>query len=121
MKSRPQVKGVNLIGTGRAGVWCLIARALAGDAVNVTIADADGFDFRSVKSMYDEDHLPGALRYGGLWALTALAAPADVRIYNTGQDALPSWLSDAWKACGARPPVWLKGQPPRGMFELLSR
>jgi dienelactone hydrolase len=95
----PDTKRVNLVGLEAAGPWCLLARALAGDAVTRLAADADRFDFDQVKLEADENFLPSALRYGGLWGLAAVGAPGEVLVYNTGNDALP-WCSDAYRAMG---------------------
>ena len=63
----------SLIGRGRAGVWALAARALAGDAVARTAIDLGGFDFDQVRETTDEALLPGAVRYGGVRGLASLA------------------------------------------------
>jgi dienelactone hydrolase len=71
---------VRLVGTGGAGVWVLLAAALAGDAVEQTVVDLQGFSFSGVESTSDPNFLPGALKYGGLGGLAALAAPAKLTI-----------------------------------------
>lgn len=102
LTTRPHVAAVNVIGLGRSGPWCLSARALAGDAISRCIADGNQFDFDKAESADDENWLPGALRCGGIWTLSALGAPGELFIYNTGLDATPQPLGIAYEAAGAK-------------------
>ena len=77
---RSDVTRVHLVGTGQAGPWVLLARGLAGDRVDKTVVDANGFSFRKVGSTSDPMFLPGALKYGGLGGLAALAAPGNLMV-----------------------------------------
>ncbi len=77
------INTIHLIGTGEAGPWAMLARGLAGKTVDKTIVDANGFGFESVTSINDPMLLAGALKYGGLGGLTALAAPADLTVAGT--------------------------------------
>ncbi|MFO0863362.1 MAG: alpha/beta hydrolase family protein [Gemmataceae bacterium] len=86
VKNHRETKSVHLAGFGKAGPWALTARALAGDAVGKTVIDVNRFKFEDIKSMDDENLLPGALRYGGLPAFAALVAPQPLLVYNA-QDA----------------------------------
>jgi hypothetical protein len=81
-------RAVHLVGTGGAGPWVLLARGLAGEAVDQTVVDLDGFSFSGVTSTSNPNFLPGALKYGGLGGLAALAAPAKLTIGGVeGADA----------------------------------
>jgi dienelactone hydrolase len=100
-QSRQGIASVNLIGTGKAGPWCLLARALAGNAVARTAADADRFEFTSIKSQADENYLPASLRYGGMYALASLAAPAELFVYNAPRAGRPESMMDAYTAARA--------------------
>src|SRR5206468_3919836 len=75
LRGRPEGKDVSLVGLEGAGPWCLLARGLCGDAVTRTAVEAGGRTFRDVTTVEDALYLPGALRYGDLPALAALAAP----------------------------------------------
>lgn len=97
-RTRPGIKQVNLIGLGRAGVWCLLARSLAADALTRTAADADHFDFAQIQHDTDDEYLPCALRYGGLWPLAGIAAPSDLLIAHAPS---PDWLRSTYRAAGA--------------------
>lgn len=74
---------VELIGTGEAGPWTLLAAALAGDHVTHVVADANGFSFANLKKTADPMYLPGALKYGDLGGLAALAAPTKLTLAGT--------------------------------------
>src|SRR4051812_17916964 len=91
---------VNVVGLEGAGPWVMLASALAGDEVKRTVADVNGFDFASVKDRNDVNFLPGAMRYGGLYNLAALAAPVEMMVMNAGE-ADTSALSAAYAAAGA--------------------
>jgi hypothetical protein len=93
-------KTVHLVGFEQAGPWVLLARGLCGDKVSRTVADVHGFRFEKVTTTTDEMMLPGALKYGGLPALAALAAPGELFIHNL-QGADDRWLSSAYQAAGA--------------------
>jgi len=77
---------VHLVGTGGAGTWVVLARAVMsrGKASRgLTIADLGGFAFSKVTRRDDPMLLPGALKYGGLGGLAALAAPAELFVGGT--------------------------------------
>ncbi|MDA1014247.1 MAG: acetylxylan esterase [Planctomycetota bacterium] len=71
---------VDLVGTHGAGAWVLLARGLVRQDVRRTIADVVGIHFGKLTSTSDENYLPGALKYGGLGGLAALAVPAQLSI-----------------------------------------
>jgi dienelactone hydrolase len=98
-RGRKETKKVNLVGWEKAGPWAMLARALCGDAVTRTAADGDGFRFEEVRATDDERMLPGALKYGGLPALAALAAPGELFVYRQGSP--DRWLKDVYAAAGA--------------------
>jgi len=78
----PVIQKVNLVGTGGAGPWVLLARALARDKVATCLVDLEGFGFSQIRNTSDPMMLPGALRYGGLGGLAALAAPGTLHLYG---------------------------------------
>jgi dienelactone hydrolase len=93
---------VHLLGEGKAGPWVLLARALRGsDAVDRTAADGNGFRFEKVRRVTDEMMLPGGLKYGGLYALAALAAPGELYVHNHHGTGSGPWLKGAYAAAGA--------------------
>jgi hypothetical protein len=98
-KGRKESKTVDLVGFGKAGPWVALARGLCGNTVARTAADLDQFRFENIKTMNDEMMLPGALKYGGLPALTAPAAPHEIYLHNTSGIS-DTWLRAAYKASG---------------------
>ncbi len=78
---------VHLVGTGGAGTWVVLARAAMSrgkPARGLTIADVGGFAFSKITRRDDPMLLPGALKYGGLGGLAALAAPSRLVVGGTG-------------------------------------
>ncbi len=94
---------VNVLGLDECAVPCALARAVAGDSPAIGKTAIDGRHFSTgVKVPEDprDPALPGIGRFGGLWALASLAAPADMLIF--GQPAGDAtWLTSAYTAAGA--------------------
>src|SRR5207253_1163928 len=103
-------KNVHLVGFAEAGPWVALARGLCGDAVNRSAADLNQFRFESILSMNDEMMLPGALKYGGLPALAALAAPHELLLHNTRDTGADRWLPDTYRAAGRTENLRLEGE-----------
>jgi hypothetical protein len=101
-KNYDKVKTVHLAGFDKAGPWVLLARGLCGDAVARTAADFNGFRFDQVRRTNDEMMLPGALKYGGLPALAALAAPGELYVHNYRGTGSGQWLKPVYEAAGAK-------------------
>ena len=72
---------VNLLGFKAAGIWCLLARAVAG-ATASTVVDVDGFDPDDDRQWMEHAFIPLIRRAGGLDTALALAAPARLCIHN---------------------------------------
>jgi dienelactone hydrolase len=66
---------IDLVGTGEAGLWTILAKALVGNVVNRTVVDLEGFSFRKITSADDPTLLPGGLKYGDVIGLVRLCAP----------------------------------------------
>jgi hypothetical protein len=100
-RGHEKTKTIHLIGFEEAGPWVLLARSLCGDAVSRTAADMDQFRFEKVRKIDDEMMLPGALKYGGLPALAALAAPGELFVHNHSGMGVGRWLPAVYKAAGS--------------------
>ena len=74
---------IRLVGTGEAGPCVLFAAGLLHDRVSDVLADAHGLSYRKIPPMTNPMFLPGALKYGGLGGLAALAAPAHLDVFGT--------------------------------------
>jgi hypothetical protein len=75
-------RSVTLVGQAGAGHWVAGALAAArpwetpaGQGVDKAIIETDGFRFDAIPSVWHADFLPGAVKYGDLPGLLALAAP----------------------------------------------
>lgn len=79
---------VTIVATGSAGPIGLLAAAASGVEVERVIVDLNGFSFDQVTSSGDEMMLPGAMRYGDIGGIAALALPSEMDIYGT--DGIPS-------------------------------
>lgn len=102
VKAHPMTKAVHLVGWESAGPWAALARALCGpDGVARTVVDFDQFRFEKVRTTADPMILPGALKYGGLPAFTALAAPGELYVHNHQGTGFGQWVEAAYKAMGA--------------------
>jgi dienelactone hydrolase len=99
-RGHQKTKTVHLAGFDGAGPWVLLARALCGDAVTRTAADANQFRFEHVKTTDDDMMLPGAVKYGGLPALTGLCVPAELYLHNHRGTGLGGRMKEAYQAAG---------------------
>jgi dienelactone hydrolase len=95
-----KAKQIHLAGFDRAGPWVVLARGLCGEAVARTAADLDRFRFERILSRTDDMMLSGALKYGGLPALSALCAPGELYLHNTSGTGTDRWLQAAYAAAG---------------------
>jgi hypothetical protein len=115
-KSR-QARAIHVAGFGNAGVWGLIARALAGDAITRASLDLGGFDFADVRDPFDPMMLPGGLKYGGIGGLLALCTSGQTEVYRASGAPLADPLRPAGltlresTADPDRMARWLLGQP----------
>ena len=93
---------VLLVGWDAMGPATVLARAVAGDAVARTAADLNQFRFDAVTRTDDPRMLPGAVKYGGLGAALALAAPADVMVHNHAGTGTGRVAEAAYAAAGGK-------------------
>jgi hypothetical protein len=88
LQSLKEVGEIHIVGLEEAGPWAALAGALAGDAVASTSADLGHFSFGDITDVTDPMLLPGALKYGDLDGLVALAAPGTLRLYGSTAEEL---------------------------------
>ena len=100
VRGNEKTKQVDLVGWGEAGPWVMLARALCGEAVARTAADANDFTFKKVKATDDPMMLPGAVKYGGLYALTGLAARGELYLYHMDRAETEAWLASVYAVAG---------------------
>lgn len=100
LQKRGDVSGVNLMGMGEAGLWCLLANAFAAD-LNRTVVDVVGFSNRDESTWVEHLNVPGILRVGGFDTAIACAAPRPLLIHNSAGafDAKP--VTELYEILGA--------------------
>lgn len=84
-----------LCGTGRAGLWSLLA-APAADAV---VADCDALDVSSNVELLKPDlFVPGLRKIGAFEGVATLAAPHPILLHNIGENFPMQGLGDVYSA-----------------------
>ena len=94
----PSPKRVAVVGLGSRGAIVAAARAVAGDEIDATAIDTQGFRFGKVLDYRSPDFLPGAGKY--LDVPGALAAASPRPLWLAGEAEVPEVLSAAAKATG---------------------
>lgn len=90
---------VQLVGIGKAGLWCLLARAFA-PSVQRTVVDVDGFDDADDQQFIKWLFVPCLRRAGDFHTAAALIAPGKLFIHNTQGRFSKNWFIDAYEAAG---------------------
>ncbi len=95
-----RTRQVNLIGFGKMGPLCLIARAMVPEEAarekNVAcIADMNKFDEGADEAYLKQVDIPGIERIGGLRAISAAAATGPMCLFNTGGKFDGTWAQKA--------------------------
>ncbi|HWP39284.1 MAG TPA: acetylxylan esterase [Tepidisphaeraceae bacterium] len=102
---------VHLLAIGQAGTHALLARALAGEAIDLAAIDLHHFDFDQITDENDPMLLPGALKYGGILGFVPLCTSGQTLLVN---------LPDSTRLDPARkPPGVHLGQHPRELIDWL--
>jgi dienelactone hydrolase len=95
----PRTGGIALLGTGEAGLWCLLAAAFAPD-VDSVVVDACGLDLSADDALTSDLFAPLLRRAGDFRAAMALFAPRRLFIHNTQARFDASWAEAAYGAAG---------------------
>jgi len=95
-----RTRQVNLIGFGKMGPLCLIARAMvpeeaAREKNAACIADMNKFDEGADEAYLKQVDIPGIERIGGLRAISAAAATGPMYLFNTGGKFDGTWAQKA--------------------------
>jgi len=91
------VKSLALVGLEGAGQWVAAATAVAGPAIDQTVAVTDGFRFANLDSSWDQNFLPGAAKYGDISAFLTLSAPQSLWLLD-GDAALRAQVKATFAA-----------------------
>ncbi len=96
-----RARTIDLVGWDGSGWVAVLARALAGDVVRRTAADAGRFRFAQITDPTDLRLIPGALKYGDVDALAGLCAPGELLLYNAEGCGIDRWAPAAYRAASA--------------------
>ena len=92
-----QHKTINVVGFHTAGLWTLIAAAVAHlDTPIRFLIDANGFNTQSETDYLTHLPIPGILKAGGLRNAAALLTPHNLQIHNTSDTFDTSWAKAAY-------------------------
>ena len=83
LKRRPGVRTVSLVGLERAGLWCLLAQALA-PGLDAVVADADAFATERDEAYRERISIPLLRSVGGFETALTLGLGSRVRVHHTG-------------------------------------
>lgn len=91
-----ELKSLAVAGWGGAGPIVAAASGLAGDAIDRTVIDTQGFRFGQVREYRDPMFLPGGAKYLDLPGLIALQAPRP--LWLAGEEQTPEVITAAYRA-----------------------
>jgi dienelactone hydrolase len=83
LKGRPGVRSVALVGLEQAGLWCLLAQALA-PGLDAVVADADAFATESDESYLGHVSIPLLRSVGGFETALTLGLGSRLLVHDTG-------------------------------------
>ena len=94
---KPLTFRVTLVGSGRAGLWALVA----APGAQAVIADCNTFDVADESALLASDlFCPGILALGGFEGVAMLAAPHPLLLHNTGSSFSTTTLRSAYDGSG---------------------
>jgi dienelactone hydrolase len=106
-KQNKQSKFVHQVALENAGLWGLLAKGLAGEAILRSAIDLNGFDFDRIKSATDENFLPGALKYGGVMTFVSLCRVGETALYRAPEGKEMPLPSRGVREGQGRPVDWV--------------
>ncbi len=98
-RANETTRAVHLIGAGEGGLWCLLATAIASDAIGAVFAERPSFHFAEIADVNDPRFFPGGLKYGDWEAFAAACAP--VPLWLVGASTVPVAVDNAYRAAAA--------------------
>ena len=90
---------INVVGTGRAGLWVLLAAALDPGELTVA-ADLDRFDASDDAAYVDGLFIPGLRRAGDVRAAAPLLSRGSLLLHNAHPAFPLSWFETSFEAAG---------------------
>jgi cephalosporin-C deacetylase-like acetyl esterase len=102
-----------VIGAQGAGHWVAAAKAVMGEGIDRVAADLNGFRFAELEDAMDEDFLPGAVKYGDVAGLLALAAPGELWVAGADKRSV-TVVENAYGALGKGKKATVHAGNPKG-------
>jgi hypothetical protein len=90
-------EAIHLVGMSDAAPWVVAAAAIAGERVHRVAVDTGSYRFARITDVRDVNLLPGAVKYGDLPAMLALATPKKLWLAGEGREA-PAVVTGAYGA-----------------------
>jgi hypothetical protein len=109
LKRRPGVRRVSLVGLEQAGLWCLLAQALA-PGLDAVVADADAFATERDEPYLDRVFIPLLRSVGGFETALTLGLGSRVRVHDTGGVFDTTALEASARATGAADRLSVTGE-----------
>lgn len=99
LDARFDIESASLIGLGKAGLWSLLAAALA-PGLEALAVDACEFDLDDDAQYLNELFIPGLRRAGDLRLAQALAAPTPLLLHRVGDRFDTNWARQSYRTAG---------------------
>ena len=99
LRRHTRAEPINLVGTGRAGLWVLLAAALDPGELTVA-ADLDRFDASDDESYLNRLFIPGLRRAGDVRAAAPLLSRGSLLLHNVHPAFPLSWFETSFEAAG---------------------
>ncbi|PYV91532.1 MAG: hypothetical protein DMG05_07080 [Acidobacteria bacterium] len=96
LKKRADISALNLVGFGKAGLWCLLARSLAPE-IQGTVADASQFKSQEDQAYLDQLYIPLIRRAGEFRTALTLPPTSRLLIHNTGSQFDTQWVQNVYQ------------------------
>jgi len=96
---RKACRGIDIVGLGDAGAWCLLASSVADDIESVAV-DLNHFADDS-EEHWMKFYVPGIMRAGGLKAAAVMNAPRRLLIHDAGGEFDGEWVESFYGALSA--------------------
>jgi hypothetical protein len=90
---------VGLLAEKGTAAWAAAALTETHGAVDRAAIDTGGFRFAGLRSVWDVNLLPGAVKYGDLPGLLSLAAPTNLLLAGEGSE-VPPIIAAGYRAAG---------------------
>ena len=100
VEARAKDVPIEIVARGPAAIWAAAAIVQSRGVVSCAALDTQGFRFAELTDVYDVNFLPGAVKYGDVPGLLALAPPT--RLMLAGEPELPKVVTAAYQAAGMK-------------------